>query len=730
MRCASCARLGLYDLLGGREFRLHDTLDELIQSAGDGCDLCKLCWTCFEQSRFLRDSKNLKYDERFADDNSVWLQGYVYPGLRPNFMRELRDKAISNTIHVYLGADFLRDDDANDKRNPNRMNVGELHIFADPGTPASLMFRGTWITVDRNPQEHIRFTRRYIDSCQAIHKLCCLVSAKSKAVLQMPTRLIDLGESKDRKSVRLVITRDSGIQAPYVALSYCWGRGGQSQPVLNDQNLEELLSYIDEEQLPKVHRDAFQLTRDLGYRYIWIDALCIIQRHKEDWENESKRMSHVYGSAELTIIAGRAADCEGGFLENRLRHSAGPCSIPFLGEEAPGHADYLIGNRKLGEMGELGSVWITLPRSLEDGPVSERGWCFQEVMLSSRAIIFGKEQIRFQCQELSSREDGSVDRSPLYRVQNAQYRIHPPAPLDSSPSNSESELDAEKTYDKELRRWGLAYWYKDILLQYTRRETTDASDVFAALSGLVQDAKSKIRSRYIVGLWEVDMVRGLLWKPRHAHSRNARYSGQCQRRTMILKDDTDNAVLVEPPSWSWAAIKGQVGVKYLDREEMLYHDSNVLIRPKYKGRWTEDSTCHAEEVSVPSYYQLEFFGRPRRVRVRPDPRGVPKWAKDHKDPTYARVCRCRVLLLPMRENETEQTLLGNRGLDGSEDPVARGFFDISADGVSICWCIPLTKREGLILIRDNDGKYRRAGTMLIEDLAWMMSVEEEEICLI
>ncbi|KAE9367118.1 hypothetical protein N431DRAFT_83122 [Stipitochalara longipes BDJ] len=39
------------------------------------------------------------------------------------------------------------------------------------------------------------------------------------------------------------------------------------------------------EELPLCYRDAVLITRMLGYRFLWIDALCIIQdqESKADW---------------------------------------------------------------------------------------------------------------------------------------------------------------------------------------------------------------------------------------------------------------------------------------------------------------------------------------------------------------------------------------------------------------------------------------------------------------
>ncbi|GAP82945.2 putative heterokaryon incompatibility protein [Rosellinia necatrix] len=329
----------------------------------------------------------------------------------------------------------------------------------------------------------------------------------------MPMRLIEIGEVKDKTSARLVITRSLQIQAPYLALSYCWGTAVKSTVFLQNDNLENLQLGIDEERLPKSYTDTFQLARDLGYRYIWIDALCIIQDDREDWVYESRRMAQIYGNAALTIIAGRAAGCEEGFLENKLRHIVGPCAIPFYDEETKKQF------AAMDKTGEMGHIWVSLPRLCDDGPVSKRGWCYQEAVLSSRALVFGVEQLHFRCQELEISEDGRVGRPPPFRLRNSSVSKHAIASSDLKPSeplNKGQGVNAAS--NEELTRQWLILWY-DSVMAYSARYLTDPADVFAAISGIAQIAKAKIRSRYLGGLWEADMVRGLLWKPLQVKTR-------------------------------------------------------------------------------------------------------------------------------------------------------------------------------------------------------------------
>lgn len=67
--------------------------------------------------------------------------------------------------------------------------------------------------------------------------------------------------------------------------------------------------------LPQNFQDAIITVRTLGLRYLWIDALCIIQDSAQDWEHEAAQMGTVYNSAYLTIAATSASSSSNGFLK-------------------------------------------------------------------------------------------------------------------------------------------------------------------------------------------------------------------------------------------------------------------------------------------------------------------------------------------------------------------------------------------------------------------------------
>lgn len=148
----------------------------------------------------------------------------------------------------------------------------------------------------------------------------------------LPTRLIDFGPGTSSTHVRLVLASDIlGSSNPpreipkYAALSYCWGSpaNGPLQPCTNKGNLQARKAGITE--ITPVLRDTIRVCESLGLRYLWVDALCIVQDDTVDWERESVSMAMVYERALVTICTPVSTSCWEGFL-NRDRRLV---SVPF-----------------------------------------------------------------------------------------------------------------------------------------------------------------------------------------------------------------------------------------------------------------------------------------------------------------------------------------------------------------------------------------------------------------
>lgn len=104
-----------------------------------------------------------------------------------------------------------------------------------------------------------------------------------------------------RSILRLIdVHHECLVQAPsttnYIALSYVWA---SSEPF---RTLKSNIAKLTAPQglassiklLPKTIRDAMELVHRLGFDYLWVDALCIVQDDDDEMVDQIKAMGWVY----------------------------------------------------------------------------------------------------------------------------------------------------------------------------------------------------------------------------------------------------------------------------------------------------------------------------------------------------------------------------------------------------------------------------------------------------
>ncbi|KAK7931788.1 hypothetical protein PG985_002500 [Apiospora marii] len=332
--------------------------------------------------------------------------------------------------------------------------------------------------------------KEYLDDCSKHHSLC-----QSKHDGELPSRLLDLGTGC--KGVRLVATDGIPTGTAYATLSHVWGKPQTTAPFL--VTTQETVSlnggFIEFEALPKSFQDAVEVTRALDLRYVWIDSLCIIQDSADDWHREAPRMAKIYSNAYVTIVATSASSAHDGFLK-RSAPELPPAKIP---SNTPP------------------SLYHEPTMDLEEAYWNNRGWTFQERILSRRLIHFTKDLIFIEC--------WSGDWSEDNRLPGSFYSRMPW--LGGKNRYSENPKDV------------LSSWYA-IVESYTFRSLTKEQDKLHALAGIMDRVSEITGFTPVAGLWKEDLANGLSWITRS--------SGLWGRR------------LASPqgPSWSWASWDGPI----------------------------------------------------------------------------------------------------------------------------------------------------------------------------
>ncbi|KAF1990463.1 hypothetical protein K402DRAFT_401293 [Aulographum hederae CBS 113979] len=146
-------------------------------------------------------------------------------------------------------------------------------------------------------------------------------------VAPLPTRIIHISSENGRIRTRLHTSKADKCGV-WVALSHCWGTPQNEERTHSSSkrppdfsatvaNAEELGSTIPADKLPRTIYDAVVFTQLLGYSYLCVDRLWILQDDAEDWKREAVKMQEYYNGSVLTIAADSSELDYSGFLARR-----------------------------------------------------------------------------------------------------------------------------------------------------------------------------------------------------------------------------------------------------------------------------------------------------------------------------------------------------------------------------------------------------------------------------
>ena len=356
----------------------------------------------------------------------------------------------------------------------------------------------------------------WIRQCRSTHKNCNRLSETAEGSHRwLPTRLLDVSrqDKESEDTIRLISRPSLQESKGYVSLSYCWGED-DSFTKLVSAKLSAFQSGIELTELPQTFRDAVQVTRRLNYRYLWIDALCIIQDSPQDWLQEALSMAKVFASSCLNLAAADSKGADGGLFRDREPGTLNGCEIS-------------IGWERLGKLALEKDIYHVvrhegLSRLLNHSKLEQRGWTFQERLLSPRTLHFGEDQIYWECFESG--------RSEAYPDIEAADTVAVGGHLD--------RRSLKQRFEQASRHGGALYVWNEITRIYSRRKLTFSSDKLVALSGIAAQMTRVFKPEdYLAGLWRPSLPQSLLW-----YTPKGGVSARQYRA----------------PSWSWASIDGEI----------------------------------------------------------------------------------------------------------------------------------------------------------------------------
>lgn len=273
-------------------------------------------------------------------------------------------------------------------------------------------------------------------------------------------RLIDVKE-------RFLVRSNGPVE--FCALSYVWGRRENSEPketeMLTNESLErmERPGFFTESALPNTIEDAIQACSALGFRYLWVDRLCIVQDDERSKNHQIHAMGDIFASAELVLIASSSENMHAGI--SGVRHSRQTEQWRLSSSDLD-----LVRLPRLDEMIE-GCQWRT------------RAWTYQEAVLPRRKLWLTGTQAYFQCCEGTFSED----------------TIH-----------VSDDPDDDSTYTMDWTRSKLPIQqYFAHLGVYSGRSLTFQSDIYNAFIGIANKVYEADVLAY--GLPRPDFDQALLW---------------------------------------------------------------------------------------------------------------------------------------------------------------------------------------------------------------------------
>ncbi|KUI58934.1 hypothetical protein VP1G_10999 [Cytospora mali] len=383
----------------------------------------------------------------------------------------------------------------------------------------------------------LRRIRTWMAMCSTDHDIC----RHNINDQELPTRVIKICGPKE---VRLMESR--GRKKPYSCLSYCWGSGADENKVLTKARLGQYTHAIPWRALPNAVAGAIELVRQLGFRFIWVDAFCIIQDDPDDWISEAGNMTEVYGNSSLTVTNPQSDRASHDFTKRQVQ----ACSMSVK-----------VSGSNLGRE----STTMLVPRldcnsmfARETSPWMRRGWTFQEWLLSPRVLHCG-DMVVWDCFEAAQYEDRANDRNDLYacwdfvpyvqsalakRVFGRLRRLQIP--------RLEASVECCTRFARLNQLWS------ELVEEFTSRQFTLPKDKLPALAGFAlqymkDDFAAELGPEYLAGIWRFksetrndtgyyrpDFPAGLLWR----RKRGSPYMNEPPS--------------YRAPSWSWAALDGPI----------------------------------------------------------------------------------------------------------------------------------------------------------------------------
>ncbi|KAI0181124.1 HET-domain-containing protein [Hypoxylon sp. FL1284] len=302
--------------------------------------------------------------------------------------------------------------------------------------------------------------KSWMSRCEGEHSASCRVEWSDQL---LSCKMIDV-------SSRQVVHCPQ--QCRFIALSYVWGGVSPKDGALEGGYL------------PRTIKDAIIVTRSLGLRYLWVDALCIDQTPSPEKEQQLSMMDVIYSCAWATIVALHGDNSD-----------AGLCGVNARNPRELQGSEWVEGSQLL-------TIFPTTHQELIGAIYCSRAWTMQEFLLGSRRILFGKHQVHFLCN--TSRYCESIDEA-----------CDPGGVLRTNPKQPDFFLlpdHKEYVKDAKSRSAFADSTFTGMVKMYTERRMTNDSDSLNAVRGMLSFLqKTMLPQGFAWGLPLKEFPQSLRW---------------------------------------------------------------------------------------------------------------------------------------------------------------------------------------------------------------------------
>ncbi|OCK74277.1 HET-domain-containing protein [Lepidopterella palustris CBS 459.81] len=548
---------------------LHRTLDELQAASQSRCQICRILWcsiTAVERDQLPQDSCTIL--ELDPSDRSM-------PVLSMEF-----------------------EDDTGQSLLPKRMIAMYAGKCKSRELAITLYECAGFNTDSTGSDSSFRLALYWLHECLSKHTGCPRLADTDG---YLPSRVIDVGD--ESKGPRLFETTGQQI-APqsrrYVALSHCWGT--EQIITTTSENLFQHLEEIPFTALSRTFQHAVTATRKLGFRFIWIDSLCILQDSKEDWDKESVQMCDIYRKAVFTIASGHAhGGAIGCFVERD-----GLLQLPF---ELPPRLNESVS--------PPGPLFTPVPRQqivgIQEPPLYGRSWVLQEQILSPRMLIYEKDMVRWECLSMHGSEsspEGGLSRYIGF-MKSVRSGIQPDRKdFFVHPEYEEGDVSLYQHQD-----WCYA------VMDFTHRGMTQAKDRLIAIAGIAEAVQRRTKNAYLAGLWRDQLALGLLWNVPFEREYTATTTNAYTIHASSRHEDPI------APSWSWASVTVPVVFPVPEIATIFIDTACKILDAQVEGVASKQTGKVVIQGHVRQLYVRSMYSPWIQEAYRKDSKYSPEWER-------------------------------------------------------------------------------------------------------